>query len=44
MQDFFGIGRAFGGCNPISGPTRLQVRAADANDALLILEDLASSR
>jgi Putative prokaryotic signal transducing protein len=41
IQNLFGIGRLAGGFNPISGPVRLRVLAADAEDARLLLADLS---
>lgn len=37
VQDLFGLGRAFGGMNLVTGPVQLQVRSADAELALKLL-------
>jgi len=43
-QDLFGVGRIFGSYNFITGPIEMQVRAEDAEDARLVLEDLLGSQ
>jgi len=40
VQDLFGVGRMLGSYNLITGPIEIQVRAQDAHDAELLLEDL----
>lgn len=37
VQDLFGLGRAFGGTNLVTGPVQLQVRSEDAELALKLL-------
>jgi hypothetical protein len=43
-QDLFGVGRMFGSYNFITGPIEMQVRAEDAEDARLVLEDLLENQ
>jgi len=40
VQDLFGLGRSFGGYNPITGPVQLRVTPEDAPLALEVLGEL----
>jgi len=40
MQDLFALGRIGSGVNPVTGPTRIQVRAEDEADALSVLDEM----